>query len=214
MNEPTTEPEIRHWDGPPLSAWQAWHPAELAAKLAGVGVPWAIVGGWAIDLYLGRTTRSHGDIELSIPRAGFDRVRDHLSDFSMHVVGDGEVRVLPSGALPPPERHQNWVLDPVAGRWRADVMLDPGDDEHWVFRRDPRIRARRADVTGVRDGIPFLTPEVVLLFKAKAQRPKDERDFAAVRPSLVRRARRWLIAALHQTHPDHAWIAMLEDSAG
>src|SRR5262245_15558822 len=118
---------IKYWDGPPLDAWHAWHPREAAALLAGVDAPWCVVGGWAIDLWLGRETRPHDDLEIAIPRQFFPAVRARLRDFVLHAVGDGEVRALAADSEPPPERHQTWVLDVVANAWRMDVMLEPGD---------------------------------------------------------------------------------------
>ena len=198
------------WDGPPLEAWDAWHPAEAARRLAGVSVPWCVVGGWSIDLFLGRDTRSHSDLEIAIAREDFARVRAHLAGFALHVVGDGEVRALGAGELPPADRHQNWVLDPRANAWRMDVMLEPGDADTWVFRRDERIRAPRAQMVSLtHEGIPYLAPRGALLFKAKTMCAKDEADFAAVAPRLGRPARAWLREALSLAHPDHPWIAAL-----
>src|SRR5262245_46571552 len=62
---------------PPLTQWQAWAPAEAAPRLAGCPVPWAVAGGWAVDLHLGRTTRAHSDLEIAIPRAAFPTLRAH-----------------------------------------------------------------------------------------------------------------------------------------
>lgn len=50
---------------------------------------------------------------------------------------------------------------------------------------------------------------VVLLFKAKNTRDKDEADFTGVLPLLSRAERGWLDAALGLTHPDHPWRARL-----
>lgn len=198
------------WDGPPLEAWDPWHPDEVARRLSGVGVPWCVVGGFAIDLFLGRETRPHEDLEIVIARADFARVRAHLAGFALHAVGDGEVRALAAGELPPADKHQNWVLDPRANAWRMDVMLEPGDADTWIFRRDERIRAKRAQmVATTRDGIPYLGPQGVLLYKAKNVRAKDERDFAAVVPQLGQPARDWLREAIALAHPGHAWIAGL-----
>jgi hypothetical protein len=57
-----------------------------------------------------------------------------------------------------------------------------------------------------RDGIPYGRPEVVLLYKAKHTRPKDDADFAAVLPRLERERRRWLREALELVHPAHRWL--------
>jgi hypothetical protein len=57
------------------------------------------------------------------------------------------------------------------------------------------------------DGVPVIAPEIALLFKAKAPRFKDQRDFDRVLPHLDRAARSWLASALEQAHPDHPWHA-------
>ncbi len=199
----------KHWDGPPLDAWRAWRPEQAAAQLAGVGIDWCVVGGWAIDLWLGRETRAHEDLEVAILRDDFPAIRAHLSAFDLHSVGDGEVRRLAPHDAPPPDKHQNWVLDTAANAWRMDIMMEAGDAQTWVFRRDPSIRASRSRMIGMRAGVRFLKPEGVLLYKAKALRPKDEADFAACLPNLDDAAREWLADALMHAHPDHAWIAAL-----
>jgi hypothetical protein len=210
-----TQPNgVTHWEGPGLDAWRPWSPRELAAKLAGVAVPWCVVGGWAIDLWLGRQTRPHEDIEVAIPRTHFAELRDHLAAFELYVVGQGEVRELPPGQLPPADKHQNWVLDGAAASWRVDVMLDPGDSQTWVFRRDERICAPRSRMVAMRGGIPYLQPEGVLLFKAKGLRDKDEADFRACLPVLDPERRTWLAQALELVHPGHPWIERLRTSGG
>jgi len=199
------------WDGPPLEAWAAWRPSEVARRLAGVKASWCVVGGWAIDLFLGRETRAHEDLEIAVPRAEFAAIRARLTGFALHAVGDGEVRALGPDEPPPPDRHQNWVLDPRANAWRVDVMLEPGDADTWVYRRDESIRAPRAAMVGATpDGVPYLAPQAALLFKAKAAtRAKDEADFEAVLPELDSAARAWLRDALAQTQPEHPWARRL-----
>ena len=59
------------------------------------------------------------------------------------------------------------------------------------------------------EGIPYGRPEIVLLFKAKAARPKDDDDFAAALPLLDEERRRWLADALGLVHAGHRWLAAL-----
>jgi hypothetical protein len=53
-----------------------------------------------------------------------------------------------------------------------------------------------AEVGAERGGVPFLRPEIVLLYKAGELSPKNEADFAAVRPQLTQTATQWLREAL------------------
>jgi hypothetical protein len=58
------------------------------------------------------------------------------------------------------------------------VFREPREAGDWIFRRDRRIR--RALATAVDHdptGIPYLVPELVLLYKAREPREKDEADF-------------------------------------
>ena len=190
-------------------AWCPWTPEQTFSQLAGVEVPWCIVGGWAIDLWLGKQTRVHGDIEIAISRNGFAAIRDHLAAFKFHVVGDDEVHGLPADGMPPRDCHQTWVLDESADAWRIDVMLEPGDEHTWVFRRDTRIKAPRKRMMDSRYSIPFLKPEGVLLYKAKAHRDKDEADFTACLARMPADSRAWLSSSLDVVHCGHPWIERL-----
>jgi len=179
--------------------------------LVAAEVPWHVVGGWAIDLFVGHPTREHEDLEIAVLREDFPSVRRALAGYRIHVVvGEAEVRQLGHDEDPPAGSYQNWVLDPQANAWRMDVMLEPGDADTWAFRRDPAIRAPRATmVARTPEGIPYLRPAGVLLFKAKAARPKDEHDLAVCRPLMDERARSWLAESLQHAHPGHRWIEQL-----
>jgi hypothetical protein len=94
------------------------------------------------------------------------------------------------------------------------VFREPSDGDTRICRRDERIRLRYDEVV-VRtdDGIPYLRPEITLLFKAKhAHEPKNESDFAAVLPLLDQPRRRWLVDAIALAHPGHPWIARIGDT--
>ena len=108
--------------------------------------------------------------------------------------------------------HQTWVRDRETGSWRLDLFREPWESDTWVFRRDPRVRLplERAIAT-TPEAIPYLRPEIVLLFKAKAPSAKDEADRAAALPQVDQPARVWLREALQLVHPSHEWLAALQD---
>ena len=61
------------------------------------------------------------------------------------------------------------------------------------------------------EGIPYLAPEIQLLYKAKGLRPKDEADFRQTLPVLSWERRTWLREALLQAHPQHPWLVHLTE---
>ncbi|HXQ11279.1 MAG TPA: hypothetical protein VN805_09835 [Caulobacteraceae bacterium] len=212
-NEGTPTPETRRWDGPPVEAWSmAWTPDQAAVALAGVSAPWAVAGGWAIDLWLGEQTREHEDLEITVPAAFFPEIRARLDDLGLKLfaVDDGAVIALEPGEAPARRTHQTWVMDPAVAGWRVDVFREPGDAQTWIYRRTGALSAPRAWAAGrTPAGIPFVAPQIVLLFKAKAMRDKDRADFSIVAPRLSPEARNWLAAALETIHPGHPWIGRL-----
>ena len=139
---------------PDLSEWDAWHPAEVARRLAGVDVPWCVIAGWSLDLYRGGQTREHEDLEIAVPERDFPAIREALSEFELYAILDGQAGPIDDATLA--ESHQTWVRD-AAGRWRLDVMREPWDGDTWVCRRDPAIRRPRSEVvayTAGRDSVP------------------------------------------------------------
>ncbi len=194
---------------PNLALWEAWHPVELAKRLADVDVVWYVVGGWALDLFVGCQTREHEDLEIAVPESHFDTLRSALPELDFFVVGGGVAQPVTAAART--AHHQTWARDMTTGNWRLDVLREPWDDETWAYRRDCRIRlpGLRA-IARSADGIPYAQPEIVLLFKAKEVRPKDQEDFDAVFPLLDARRRRWLADAIRLVDPTHRWLRALE----
>jgi hypothetical protein len=54
-----------------------------------------------------------------------------------------------------------------------------------------------------------MSPEAVLLFKAKHDRDKDRTDLAVCLPLMTDVERAWLAEAIAMVHPGHAWLAIL-----
>ncbi len=209
---------VRSLVAPPVTAWEAWSVPEIATRLTGVRAPWHVVGGCALELF-GQTRgldpiRSHGDVEISVPRRDFAEVATALAGSDLYAVGRGAIRPLGDRVSPPRDGWQVWVAE--GGVYRVDLFLEAGDGQTWIFRRDNRItRPYGEAVTRTRDGIPFLRPECALLYKARQQRlPKDEVDFSVIAPHLDGDARSWLLDALASVQPEHPWIGALREGRG
>ena len=195
-----------------LDAWDAWTPHEAALHLAALRAPWYVAAGWALDLFLGRQTREHDDLEIGVPAHRFAEVREALEGFELVVVGDGKAWPATESTLA--THRQTWVRERAGGPWRLDVFREPGDDDDvWVLARDPRIRLSAGSLIAyTAGGIPYARPDVVLLLKANASRPKDEVDFATTLPHLDAGRRAWLRQALALVHPAHRWLEVLGPS--
>ncbi len=187
----------------------SWTPSEVARRLEGVTAPWCVAAGWALDLFHGEQTREHGDIEIAIPAASFPEVRDRFPGHVFDGAGSGRIW---EDATPEvlAAVHQTWLRDPATGDYLLDVFREPHDGDTWICRHDETIRLPYRDIIHrTHDGIPYLVPELVLLFKARHARPKDRADFAVTVPRLSRAQRETLAGLLAHAHPGHAWLADL-----
>jgi hypothetical protein len=188
--------------------WAPWSPNEVASRLSGSPARWYVVAGWAVDLFLGRQTRAHHDIEIGVARDDFPVLRSVFSEFEFDVVGSGRRWPLSSSAFD--EHFQTWLRDADTGEYHLDVFRDPHEGQEWICRRDTRIRLPYDEVVRVTEtGIPYMSPEIVLLFKAKHLREKDQLDFNELLPLLNEQQIEWLRSSLELVHPDHPWTTII-----
>jgi uncharacterized protein (DUF952 family) len=181
--------------------------------------PWWVAGGWGVDLFLGRRTRPHANLEVSILRSDLRALFDHLDGWDLRVATEGTLRDW-SGEDIEPSYHQIWarrgpvrpgdVEDFATDPTFLDVLIEEGGADRWAFRRRTSI-TRPLEAFGITtpEGVPIVSPEVALLYKAKGKRFKDHWDFDAAIPHLDGAARSWLASALAEAHPGHPWMAKL-----
>ena len=157
----------------------------VRSLLSDLSVPYWIIGGWAIDLAVGRVTREHADVDVMMLERDKEALWSDLTEVGVEPAGHrlrpGHV-VLHSGKLPLP----------------TEIFLARADGTLWVHRN---IRRELASITCHRDGIPYLAPEVVLLFKTRSTAGKDQHDVATVLPVLDAGQRSWLQYTLKHLQP-------------
>ncbi|GAA3436889.1 hypothetical protein [Kutzneria kofuensis] len=103
--------------------------------------------------------------------------------------------------------HQTWLRDPQTENYLLDVFREPHDGDTWICRHDETIRLPYNDIIRhTDDGVPYLTPELVLLFKAKHARPKDQTDFDGTVPQLTKAQRTTLAELIAHIYPEHRWL--------
>ena len=191
--------------------WEPLPLAELRALLEPQPARWWIAGGVALELFAGRRWREHGDIDAGILRGEQSAAFAALEGWQRFAAHAGMLRELREGEIAAVEANSIWCRRAGEEAFRFELLLDSSERGEWTFRRDPRVRLPLdALVQNTADGCPYLRPEVQLLYKSKARRPKDEADFDAVAPLLDPGARRWLRSALERIEPAHDWLARAE----
>jgi hypothetical protein len=174
--------------------WDALTPAQVAALLGGFDGPWWIAGGVALDLFLGRTTRPHHDLDVAV-------LRDHWPSIEAALPG-WDFRV---------GTHEVWARRHADEPWLVEFLLEDRNGAEWVYRRHADVTRPLVELGRMTDeGIPYEQPELVLLYKAKYfELEKNEADFGATAPQLGIGPRCWLAGALDVVEPGHPWIGRL-----
>ena len=181
---------------------------EAGRALAEYHAEWAIAGGWALDLFLNRPTRAHADVDVAVWRADQATLWSALPVWRFEVADAGVLRPWGSNEWLTPPVHEIHAARPDSST--IEFLLNERDASHWIYRRDHRIRRDLKATICWRGSIPYLAPEIALLYKSKAPRPTDDADFAMVAPALSREQRDWLRAAIASSNGRHQWLSRLE----
>jgi hypothetical protein len=195
----------------PFTCWEPLPVVEVVQLFEHAPFQWGLAGGYAIEQCLGKSIREHGDIDVVVFRDEQLQLQRWLKDWQLfaadpptHLRPWKEEEVLPVGV------HDIWGHRQREQAWQLQVMLCEADGEEWFSRRNPRIRGRREAMIVEYRGIPCLSVEIQLLYKARNFRPKDELDFRECLPLLSAEARQWLIANLRlQDSERHPWLECL-----
>jgi hypothetical protein len=190
-----------HWK------WENFDPSRLSSLMRTFDAPWWVAGGRALDLWMGRQTRDHQDVDVAILRADQKYLHETFCGWDLYYV-------TPDHRLVPYHSHR-WLEVPLHGVWVRpasdapwlwEFLLNEHEDQQWVYGRNPAVR-KPLDEFGVLalGGVPILVAEIVLLYKAHELTEKDEADFRSALPHLRPSRKAWLLEALDETRANHPW---------
>lgn len=153
--------------------------------------PWALCGGWAVDAWLGRVTREHGDIDITVfhddQRALFDHLtgwhfvaHDRVDPGPTEEVWGGRELVLPVHlhARPPGAENLATLMAAVLPPYRAahdgldyEFVLNARDGDELILTEPGRHEVRAPLSTSIDASswrLPTVTPAFLLFWKATA----------------------------------------------
>lgn len=187
-------------------------PLNVTKIMNNFDMSWSIAGGWAISIFIGYEIRKHKDIEIAILRRDQLALQRYLKnwEFKKVIPDTGEMEIWKNGEyleLPVHEIHvYNINYDPSA----LEILLNESNENEWVFRRNPEI-SRPISKLGIQSKmrIPILSPEIILLYKAKNPNNQDETDFNTIYKLLNKEQRNWLKESIKICYPEHPWLDIL-----
>lgn len=207
---------------------------EVKDFLRGSQFRWAVCGGFALDLFLGRNIRPHGDIDICVFEEDREDIKGYALDKGWRVYefrGQGKVRPLESGMPSDPGRNLMCLKDgcdlvkfyPCEEKGMLyhqffhtgmkefnylEFLFNSLLGDELVLDQRKGIRRKLSEAILLSGGIPYLAPEVVLLYKASDwENPGYQLDFAQIYPCLKESQRAWFAQGMKQLYPEgHPWM--------
>ena len=152
---------------------------------------------------------AHDDVDVSVLRQEAKLLYRLLRGWDVHVAAGGQLTPWDGRELVAVRGETTlWCRRTPTAPWCLDLTIGDGDANRWVYRRTPTLTAPWSDAVRVDGaGVPYLAPELQLLFESKDVREKDEVDARRVIPALSQLQHAWLARALPPAHPWHAFVA-------
>lgn len=199
------------------------------------GFEYAFCGGQALDLFLGYESRIHGDIDVCAFWNDRNRIIQYMQVQGFHVyemLGGGKARRITdiSGQLPekknifcyrdgcplvktypPDEDGCCWMEFVHVGQTRLDFiefLFNDRTSAAFVYARNRNITLDIGDAVLFRDSVPYLAPELCLLYKSTdTEREGYRQDFDLAYQAMNSSRQKWLRNALITAYPDgHKWL--------
>ncbi|MBP1581287.1 MAG: hypothetical protein J6A26_02660 [Oscillospiraceae bacterium] len=194
---------------------------------------WAVCGGYALDLFLDRTLRTHGDIDICVFEKDRAAILSYMLEQDWRVYefrGQGKLRPLTAGGSSESGRNLMCLKGDCelvkfypceeegllyyqffhTGMKQFDYiefLFNTAQEDHFVFDKKKEIERELSQALLFCDGTPYLAPEIVLLYKASQADNQDyQYDFEQTYPYLSSEQKQWFIQNLDKWYPDgHCW---------
>lgn len=196
----------------------SFHPTleNIATLLTPLPITWGFCGGWSIDLFLNRVTRSHKDVDVAILRREQQIVFDALRQqgWTLEQATNGTLQPFREDEFLTLPVHTIWCRNASFAPDFLELLLNESEDDRFLFRRNRSIQCALSEAFVISpSGLPVLAPEIALLYKSNDLPATGNRlDFHTVLPYLSERQRRWLTHALSMLSPEHEWLTALSNS--
>ncbi|MCL2446146.1 MAG: hypothetical protein FWD06_05215 [Oscillospiraceae bacterium] len=208
---------------------------QLHAFMVATEIDYAICGGHAIDLFVGKKTRPHKDLDLVVYWEDRDRLVAHMladgwdvyepcGTGYLHKINavDDQLRIKmniwcvqssnPHYTFTEHEKDMYAVAFDDAEQTELDFiefLFNTRQDGAFLFARNHDIKRSLNKAILHANGVPYLAPELVLLYKSQpADHTENQLDFECAAVKLNAEQRAWLQHALAVLFPDgHKWLA-------
>ena len=196
---------------------------------------YAFCGGYAIDLFLGFESRIHGDIDISAYWKNRNNIIEHMwkLDFLVYeMLGEGKAHHITDIENQKMIKRNIFCFQDTCdliqlsatdeagiyyinfrniGQTKLDFiefLFNSRNDTDFIYARNNEIKRALDKAILKNEGIPYLAPEVCLLYKSTdITHEVNQKDFDKAIVKMTDEQKDWLNDALIKTYPEgHEWI--------
>ena len=212
--------------------------AEVNALLKGQSFSYAVCGGFALDLFLGYETRTHDDIDILAFWEDRETIITYMQSkgyIVYEMLGGGKVHRITDIRVQEKLRKNifcctedcelvrlydtdepdvYWLDFQHTGLSKLnyiEFLFNERTEDEFVYGRGERVRRKLTNALLETDGVPYLAPELCLLFKSTdIERDGYQQDFELTIGKLSTEQRTWFENAMGLLYPDgHKWREIL-----
>lgn len=194
---------------------------------------WAVCGGFALDLFLEKDTRTHGDIDIFVFEKDREKIFHYMLQNNWHVYefrGNGKVRPLNVALSSEMGRNlmcTNGECDIVKFYpcekegllWYEffhtgikefnylEFLFNTTNEGYFIFDKSQEIKRELSKAILFKNGIPYLAPEIVLLYKSsRSENEEYHFDFEKTYLYMNEEQKSWFSKSLDVLYPNgHMW---------
>jgi hypothetical protein len=211
---------------------------QLNDYLRRIEVDYAICGGSAIDLFIGRKTRLHKDLDVAVFWEDRDKIVQYMLNDGRNLYepcGSGYLHKINSIKEQKRVKSNIWCIRHNNPHYKfveyekdmfevdfdgseqtklnfIEYLFNSRDREHFIYARNHNIKREISKAIMKTGDILYLAPELVLLYKSTAlYNPDYQHDFENTLPFMNENQKLWLKNALVIMFPDgHEWIDKID----
>ncbi|HSM70824.1 MAG TPA: hypothetical protein VK851_04715 [Anaerolineales bacterium] len=123
---------------PDTSTCVPYHPRDILSLLESAPFSWWITGGWSIDLFLGKQTRNHFDVDIAISRDDQLLAQNYLNKWDFWATkrdknGNIVLCEWETGHKLAMEYPGVWARESRNSPWRFEFIFHEIQDQTWIF---------------------------------------------------------------------------------
>jgi len=174
---------------------------------------WSVCGGGAIDLFLGKQTRIHKDLDIAVYWEDRNSIIAFQIPFEKRnlfcfTAKEYRCRLEPYGddmyRFSFEKKEQNDFT-------YVEFLFNQRDDEYFYLPGDGNVKRNLNNALLESNGVPYLAPEIVLFYKSSYLEGLDtfdhNQDFDHTLPFLDEEQKQWLRASLEKKYTNgHVWL--------